>query len=555
MVVQNTNIGYTVFGILNEPFFNSISLLNKKVYVTRNKISKKTLQIFGLKTEKEGSVRLSMPMVVQWLKAYNPVATIRSPMATIMGIRHLNNDRDPEPDYIYVGKISDLFPGSVSSEVVLVHRQDVVSLKTAALEEVFDCLSDALVYYQNWEDALMSVVRRKNPHQFLIDVSEKLLGTLIFVDTRLKITAASSSVNREILEETWKSFWERGRWRFEVPEARAEMPFAEAFETVWEEPLELQNTQPGEFHCALMFSQTDSQGHLLGQMILLQKQKTAQYQQPLLAVLAHVLEYNGLYTDADAHFSVENSLFREILQSADTSQEHRQLLMQLRQWKVTDQMLVVVLCKMRENTNNSLDCLEYLCRQPLDGIFALAYPQELKQEEVIVGLLAVKDLDTGNISEEDADIRLKTLFQCAEKVGYTVHISYHHPGLSHVNLQYGQALVAAEYKKRYFYHCAVGMLTSFSYDRALCLFSLHKAPQEVLAYDREHGTEYYHMLHTYLWCERNRNETARRLFVHKNTLAYRLQKMEELFRLNLDDGYEREYLLLSMASLSQQKIE
>ena len=117
MVVQNTNIGYTVFGILNEPFFNSISLLNKKVYVTRNKISKNTLQIFGLKTEKEGPVRLSMPMVVQWLKAYNPVATIRSPMATIMGIRHLNNDRDPEPDYIYVGKISDLFPGSVSSEV------------------------------------------------------------------------------------------------------------------------------------------------------------------------------------------------------------------------------------------------------------------------------------------------------------------------------------------------------------------------------------------------------------------------------------------------------
>lgn len=80
MVVQNTNIGYTVFGILNEPFFYSISLLNKKVYVTRNKISKNTLP-------------------------------------TIMGICHLNNDRDPEPDYIYVGKISDLFPGSVSSEV------------------------------------------------------------------------------------------------------------------------------------------------------------------------------------------------------------------------------------------------------------------------------------------------------------------------------------------------------------------------------------------------------------------------------------------------------
>ena len=61
------------------------------------------------------------------------------------------------------------------------------------------------------------------------------------------------------------------------------------------------------------------------------------------------------------------------------------------------------------------------------------------------------------------------------------------------------------------------------------------------------------MLETYLTCERNRNETARMLYVHKNTLAYRLKKLEELFHLNLDDTYEREFLLLTMASLSQQR--
>ena len=34
-----------------------------------------------------------------------------------------------------------------------------------------------------------------------------------------------------------------------------------------------------------------------------------------------------------------------------------------------------------------------------------------------------------------------------------------------------------------------------------------------------------------------------------------LQKMEELFHLNLDDAYEREYLLLTMSALSQQDEE
>ena len=271
-------------------------------------------------------MRLSMPMVVQWLKAYNPVATIRSSMATIMGVRHLNNDRDPEPDYIYVGKISDLFPGSVSSEVVLVHRQDVVSLKTAALEEVFDCVSDALVYYQNWEDALMSVVRRKDPFQFLIDACEILLGTMFFVNTRLQITAVSQSVDRETVESVWKSFWEKERWRCEISEETEDLFFAGVFEKVWEKPLQLSDTQLGEFPFACILSQTDSQGYLLGQMIWLQKKKTEQYQQPLLVVLARALEYNGLYADAEAHFSVEKSLLREILESKEPKEEQKQLL-------------------------------------------------------------------------------------------------------------------------------------------------------------------------------------------------------------------------------------
>lgn len=499
-------------------------------------------------------MRLSMPMVVQWLKAYNPVATIRSPMATIAGIRHLNNDRDPEPDYIYVGKISDLFPATVSSEVVLVHRQDVVSLKTAALEEVFDCLSDALVYYQNWEDELMSVVRRDNAYQFLINAGGKLLGDMFFVNTRLHIVAAGNSVKKEgKLTGIWKSFWERGRWKGESQGERMDMPFSEIFEKVWDKPLQLYDTGRGEYPWAGMISQADGQGRLLGQMILLQKQPTAQYQYPLLSLLARALEYNGLYADAEQDFSVENSLVRETLKNPRQDKGRAQLLLRLRQWDEDVQTLAIILRREENNTGNSLEYLKYFRKHHKDGMFILDYPDELNREEVIACLLAVKDMDPDNISEDDARIRLKDLFLDAQNIGFTVHISYHYAGIFCAHLQYRQALVAAADRKRYYYNCAVGMLTSFSYDRELCVFSLHPAPGKILAYDREHGTEYYQMLQTYLRCERNRNETARRLYVHKNTLAYRLQKMTELFHLNLDDSYEREFLLLTMAALSQQR--
>lgn len=496
-------------------------------------------------------MRLSMPMVVQWLKAYKPVATIRSSQATIVGIRHLNNDRDPEPDYIYVGKICDLFPGSISSEVVLVHRQDVVSLKTAALEEVYDCLSDALVFYQNWEDELMGLVRRKKPCQLLINASEQLLGAMFFADTRLHITAASRFVEEGKLLRIWRNFWEKDRWKCEEQQDGVPGSFAGIFERVWTKPVQLVSSGKDEFPFATMVSQTDGQGRLLGQMILLGKKKTAPYQQPMLTVLAQALEYSGLYAEAEKNISVEGSMARKILENPLRDRETESVFLRTMGWEEDLHTLVVVLRKEKDNRKNILDCLRYFRGQRIEGVFILSDPGLLPGETVIVCFMAVRGMDPGNICEADARVRLRSLFSVAGKCGFTLHISYHQQGVSSAHLQYRQALIAASMGETYFYNCALRMLTSFSCDRELCLFSLHPTPGEILAYDKDHKTEYYQMLYTYLRCERNRNETARQLYVHKNTLAYRLQKMEELFRLQLDDPYEREFLLLTMLALSQ----
>ena len=44
-------------------------------------------------------------------------------------------------------------------------------------------------------------------------------------------------------------------------------------------------------------------------------------------------------------------------------------------------------------------------------------------------------------------------------------------------------------------------------------------------------------------------ETAKRLFIHRNSLLYRVQRIEELTALDLDDPATRLHLLLSYAVL------
>ncbi|MGN0072599.1 MAG: PucR family transcriptional regulator [Coriobacteriales bacterium] len=60
--------------------------------------------------------------------------------------------------------------------------------------------------------------------------------------------------------------------------------------------------------------------------------------------------------------------------------------------------------------------------------------------------------------------------------------------------------------------------------------------------DEENGTDDAHVLQVYLECERKTGLAAERLFVHRNTLAYRIQRLQDTYGLDLDDPAVRRRL-------------
>lgn len=68
-------------------------------------------------------------------------------------------------------------------------------------------------------------------------------------------------------------------------------------------------------------------------------------------------------------------------------------------------------------------------------------------------------------------------------------------------------------------------------------------------YDRKSNTEYLRTLYMYLLHERNIVVAAEAMHVHRNTLQYRLKKIEELVSLDLDSPTQRQYLISSCRML------
>lgn len=71
----------------------------------------------------------------------------------------------------------------------------------------------------------------------------------------------------------------------------------------------------------------------------------------------------------------------------------------------------------------------------------------------------------------------------------------------------------------------------------------HERLFELRAADAERGTDYYRTLRAYLENERNMTETAQSLHVHRSTLQYRIDRLQEMTQLSFDDPELRLYLL------------
>ena len=77
----------------------------------------------------------------------------------------------------------------------------------------------------------------------------------------------------------------------------------------------------------------------------------------------------------------------------------------------------------------------------------------------------------------------------------------------------------------------------------------HPAIAEILRYDEKHNTSLLRTLEQHLLHSDNPTLVAKNLFIHRNTLFYRIAKIKELFNLNLSDGDERLKIQLSLKFL------
>ena len=80
------------------------------------------------------------------------------------------------------------------------------------------------------------------------------------------------------------------------------------------------------------------------------------------------------------------------------------------------------------------------------------------------------------------------------------------------------------------------ILCELIYDSPNAKLALIQRIKPLLAYDEEHNTQLLYTLETYFNNCQNSVKTSKALFIHRNTLLYRLDRIAEILDLNYSDS-------------------
>lgn len=490
-------------------------------------------------------MKFSMHIFEHYLAKYHPVSVIKSTEPTITGVNLFSYDKEPVPEYLYVGHNNDFFYGSESREVLLVHRKDVISLATSELEDVFNDVIECISFYNNWEQSLLSAYGSPNPEQMIIDACRDIFGPMFFTTMSLQITALSRQYPRGSINRNWDDFLDTGTLSIERFSKMKDSYFMLNHNKIWECGIFYEENVES-YPYSIMVSQVNMSGKLTGQMTIISEKPFEEYQKDLVPPLKQALCLVSNTLIEGDRSSVAQSVFLDLIAGSKKETAIRKFY-DLMAW-----------------TNEQI-CMVAVLKHPNSLIVSYGYDVNLLRREFPDFLFCVNDdrnneheivccIPLDRLSESSSRLIIgveepKRFYDFMERMEFEYGTSYPLEGIENLDVQYQQAGAAIRSKVRRFYDCAMYEMIGFDGNAAFRKSAVHPAIDRIRKYDEMKKTDYYIMMETYLHNERDRVKTADDLYIHKNTLVYRLKKMETLFGIDFDDPYEREYLLTSIACM------
>lgn len=481
-------------------------------------------------------MKLSMWIIKEWLSEYEPVATISSGKQSIEGVRFFTESTIQQERYIYISRTEDVFTSSRSHEVLLIHGNDTISLKSNDLEDVLNKTLAAFEYFNDWEQQLREAAAQDKPEQSIIDVCEALFGPTFLMDINFNLLGFSQNYGAGEVNSIWDEFLLEKGSSLKTMNFMKTSSYTKLFSKIqdmqiYEEP------EAHPYKYGLMTSYLSDDGELIGQLAFASDKPITQREYQLAQSVKDVLSQIRHKPETSGAGNFAENMFRQILSRKDIDALDLRKFMVLLSWSDSDSFFIIQASSIASEDELLASYKEKITNLIPDSVFTLF-------DGRLIGI----------IMSNDKDRIAAALLPLAKDAQLHVGISNSCHEIEDVAYFAEQALEALRDSRdtnkvvTHFHECALHSITH-SIDRSFIARSVHPDALVLKEYDRKYNNEYAKTLRVFLQNERSHTATAELLFVHRNTILYRINKILDLTSFDLNNPYEREYLLTSFRML------
>ncbi len=476
-------------------------------------------------------MKLSMWMIANQLISLDPVLEISNNAPAILNSARLAYATNCV--YIY----------QEGEYVVCNGEGDRIKIADMEINRVFELVQGIFDTYEDWAENLMRYLQWKDFQQFMDEACKLFKNPMVLLDANNKVLGMTRRYGRDEIDREWAYLWEYGYSSLNaisfMSQKHKEYPFGAHGQLSYRWGSNDMLRYGGMSNC-LYFNDI-----CCGRVNLLEKERPLNPGDgQLLAYLSAILEPSlGQMYYANAARSANNVLLNLLTGKPYDSEKLRRQLSYLR-WSAEDVYQLALLQLPEEMAKGPcLDAVTQMVGTQLPDVAVL-------RRDPHVTLLSNQNL------EQMPQCR-RFLQSLLENNPVRVAFSLPVQGLTHIPMLYRQA----EYTLGRGAQIGDGQPISSFRDYAVDYMILSDDPLDGKIFacmpqvlqlwlqKQRKGDVLYDTLSQYLDHERSIVRTSEAMFLHKNTGAYRIRKLESLLEESLDDPQVRRYCQISLMVL------
>lgn len=475
-------------------------------------------------------MKFSLWMIQELFRDYQTEIRIREEeKRTIENIRLFYGGRMSDERILYIESSNVLFRDG-DNAVACVHGKNVLWIKTSVVNVVFNKVLEFFEERQTWEQKINRMI---TSNCLLKDVLNEFRTEiplpLMVLDNGQMLLATSENYGIGTIDEEWDTGLRTGRFQVQTLNAYNALYQAKIEETgFYEVP---SNPFPYSSYNRNIFIENEFVGFIT--MILVKEMKEV-YKDWFEIACNAIMDWITLYMQQN-EILLRQEIFSELLEGDNSHSAQFANTMDTYGWFMEDQKRLFVLHCISSVLNMNQHISKVLSRES-SAIYAIKYQNDIvamvneslmpenQFTEEIVPLLR-KSGYYGGISDQFTDIR--NLYQ---------HYLQAKVALDHGEAQAGRFHHIKDHMVPYIFQ----VITSENE-----LDMRHPSLEAMKQYDSLNGSDYYKILKVYLECGCSQTQAAEKLFLHRNTLIRKIEKVQELFHINLNSYEIRLHLMMS----------